>query len=78
MRSYVYRYNVRDSDLHLTGIPPEAAKEAIPYRPGVRAYNRVETLPGLQSIVAEDMSRNQTSKFVAWAFRNDVHGVVLD
>lgn len=48
---YVYKWtNLHDSSKELPTlqlIPPSEAANSIPRRSGVRAYNRIETLPGL-------------------------------
>lgn len=48
--AYSWREGIGDNDLpRIQLIPPSAAPDKIPPRSGIRAYERVETLPGLDS-----------------------------
>lgn len=47
--------------LNLNPLPPEAAAKYIPSRPGIRAYNRIETLPGLQTLTLQTFEDAQNS-----------------
>ncbi|GMH35514.1 hypothetical protein BSKO_03382 [Bryopsis sp. KO-2023] len=49
-------------------IPPSAASSKVPRRLGIRAYNRVETLPGLDSFLASDELRTKSlGPLLNWA-----------
>eukprot|EP00210_Caulerpa_lentillifera_P003414 g3257.t1 len=57
-RLFGFSYFSQTPNFHLKPIPPETAVEYIPYRPGIRAYNRIETLPGLQTLTLRNFENH--------------------
>lgn len=69
---YVYKWiNPQDPAKKLPTlqlIPPSAAANRIPRRPGIQAYNRVETLPGLNQFVGtEKLASESLGPLLSWA-----------